>query len=227
MDDGYVSRDEVADRLELAESTVYQHLRELEDAGIVQDDGIECSLTPYGEVVAYRCDSLVRAYDSKALVETAIESEPSMELVLEEFELFPSSEKSPNEPIAEIENRVEEVDEVKGFVPVVLDRYVEFYGGQIEAGLDVEFVVDGGALETLSSSYGDTLEDALSLGLDVHVYDDGLPLGLVLIGEREVGAAVYGDVGGVVGVLVSDSARARTWAEDLYREYLDDAEEFV
>jgi len=196
---------EVAEALGKSPSTAYKHLRELAEHNVVKKTNDGYTLTNFGRVMRAKLKDAERAYDAEEAIE-ALDAPPE---ILSQGEFVPSCEHVPYGPIEEFGEHVEHADEVRGLVPVLFPRYLDFYHGQILDGLDAEFVVEHDVFEYIREEHSDILKEALGHGTRLYVTDDELPHGLALLDKSRVGVLVYDDSGHILGYASFTSPRAR------------------
>lgn len=213
---------EVADTLGKSPSTAYKHLKELAESNVIERTEEGYALTKYGEVVRAKLRQAERAYDAEEVIE-AFDAPPE---ILSQGEFVPSRKYVPNSPIEQLGKRVDNAEKMRGLVPVLFPRYLDFYHGQILDGLDAEFVVEREVFEYIRDEHAEILRESVEHGTRYFVTDDELPHGLALLDEVHVGVLVYDDDGHVLGYASFASPRARKYFEEVYENHMEGAERF-
>lgn len=221
-DETQTTRKEIADRLGLSVSTVYKHLKQLEEHNLVRevrnDGGRSYVLTTFGDIALERYVDLMKVCCfSSPLVDPEIESELPSEVV-SVCDFYPSVEHAPQKPVKEVRRFLRENDEIRSFASIVLPTYVEMYYENIMDGTEVELVCQERVIEHLRDDYSDYLHGALGSGnLDLWVTDGDIPFGLVVSSEG-VRLVMY-EGGSLVGVMASDDRKGINWGMKVFEKY--------
>ncbi|MCX2819323.1 hypothetical protein EGH25_08150 [Haladaptatus sp. F3-133] len=179
-------------------------------------------LTEFGEAVRTKLRDAQRAYEAKEIAE-ALDATSEV-LARARFTL--PRKHMPTEPLEEFARHIVETDEMRGLVPVLFPRYLDFYHEQIRDGLDAEFVVEREIFEYLREKHTEALSESIEHGTRFYVTDDELSHGLALLDNMRVGVLVYDDEGGVLGYVFFASTRAREHFKGVYEDSKYDAERF-
>jgi len=219
--DGKRRRDELSRVVDKSESTVYKQLRDLEESGVVERASEGYRLTDLGHTVCLKLEQATRAIEFSDLFE-AVDAPPE---VLAKGEFHPADDKAPDEPVSKMEEDAEGADEVRGLAPVVLDRYIENTHRLVtEAGVDAEIVVEDSVMRYIEEKRSRYFDESPKDSTSVHVTDESLPYGLVLVDETLAGVVVYGEKGSTLGYARFESAEAYDWFEGVYEEHREKAE---
>jgi predicted transcriptional regulator len=208
---------------DIADSTVYKSLRELEDAELIAREEGDYKLTAYGEAVYQKHEEMSRVCEARPLVEhLGDEFDPD---TLADFETVLSKSHAPQKPVSRMEDIVDVSETVRGLAPVVTERYVRFARENAVEGLEAEFVLESDVFEHIRSEYPEMLEEQLENGVSSYVAERSLSYGL-LVSDTGVCVILYDD-GRIVGGLFSDSASVLNWGEGVYRRYHQNATEVL
>jgi predicted transcriptional regulator len=204
---------------DMADSTVYKALRELREAGLVRKTNGAYELTAYGKAVCEKHEEISRIREARPVFEHMGDEVDIA--VLADFDVVFSETHAPEKPVSRMEAVVDSSETVRGLAPVVTERYVRFARQKAVEGLEAEFVLESDVFEHIRSEYPRMLEEQLQNVVSLYVTERLPPYGL-LVSDAGVCVIPYDD-GGIAGGLFSDSASAREWGENVYREYRQDA----
>jgi len=213
IQDGNRRRDEIMESVGIAKSTAYKALKELRENELVRKNGQRYELTPYGDCALKqhrKTECLAEGGDIINLLGGEVNAE-----ILLDAEVVRPEPGAPMKPVRRMEEAAGGAERIRGLVPVVMERYVEFTNELLRDGVDAEFIVEKAAFDELSERYEETFEENLALGTDVHVTDASIPCGLLLT-ESAACFVAYQD-GSIEGCIVADDADNH--AKDLYADY--------
>lgn len=222
---GAMDQRDLRDALEASRSTVYKSLRELEDAGLVQqDDDGSYRLTQYGSLVHRRHSEYVARVDGLRAARSVLEALPDDLLVplafVERGRVVVASSHAPERPLDRLGVEAGRSSDYRSLSPIAVPRFLPDIHERVERGdLVVELLVDSDAVEYLRAY--DRLDEALGTdGFDLLRTDEPFEFGLFICDDRELAALfAYGPQGGVRGMLLSDATDAYRWADRTYRRY--------
>ncbi|KTG21460.1 hypothetical protein AUR66_17180 [Haloferax profundi] len=88
--------------------------------------------------------------------------------------------------------------------------------------METDIVYLSAVVEEMLDSYPDAIADAVERGQLTLSTHDNLPFGLAIFDDR-VGLGGYDETGMLSAFVDTDAPKARDWANDLYRQYRDEA----
>lgn len=231
--DGYTSKRDLEDVLDISRSTLDRAIRCLSDEQIVTYQGGECAVTLYGQFALREYERLKERYeilrDAKSLLLT-LKPELSLDpCVLHGADVILAEQPAPHAPIDRLENLLDQCRTVVGFSPVVLPRFVDlFYEHITEHGIETELILDSDLVEYLWAAHTSKLRDVLDCEhCTIHWVEETPEFGIVLIDNDRVWIGVYDDRGGLTGAIVNNDDPALTWAMDTFCTYRSQAEQVL
>lgn len=227
--EGPASRGELQEELDVSRATLHRvatFLQE-EEFAVETDAGLE--LTAVGREVAAAATGYAERVGaarrlSPLLNEVDLDALPvplDVELLADARVVLPKPGQ-PGRPAQRVVDAVEETERIRGFAPVVLPIYVEAFHREILDGMETELVVAPDVIDGLDETYTDKFREAIETErLDVFVHED-VPLGLYVTAEM-VGIVGYDEDDVVRIVVESDDEALRSWAEEVFERYREDA----
>lgn len=223
--EGVDDKRDIEDELNISRSTVNRAFCELSEMGLIRANNGSFGLTLHGELAYQQYQDLTESYThlSEARELSAnlpADTQLDMQL-LEGGEVTLSERQTPQGPFEQIKEAVRSADCVKGYSPVVLPSYVDFFHEQImNRNLAVELILEEQLIPALTVTYAEQFTPAAtSDNCVLWQIDDELPFGLVIVDDEKVWLCVYRDGGGLRGTLANDSDSALNWALDIFRQY--------
>jgi|GEM_PF-1366184 predicted transcriptional regulator len=201
---------------EMADSTVYKSLRELEDVGLITNGGGGYDLTAYGKEVYQKHEEMSRVCKARPVLE-GLGEDFDLDMVSDADTVLPEPH-APQKPVSRMEDMVNGSETVRGLAPVVTERYVRFARRKAVEGMDAEFVLEKDVFEHVRRQYPKMLEDQLENGVSVYVTDRTVPYGL-LVSDTGVCVISYDGEGGVLGGVVSDRVPVRDKGDEVFSKY--------
>ena len=228
--DGYTSKRDLEDVLDVSRSTLDRAIRCLSDEQIITYQSGECVVTLYGQFALREYERLKEHYETldtaKSLLLTL---DPDISLdprVLHGADIILAEQPAPHAPIDRLEDLLDRCRSVIGLSPVVLPRFVDlFYEHITERGVETELILDGDLVEYLWTAHPSKLRDVLDCEHCTIRWVEEIPeFGVVLIDADRVWISVYDDQGGLHGAIVNENSPALTWASDILSIYRSQAE---
>ncbi|SEP00050.1 Predicted transcriptional regulator, contains HTH domain [Halogranum amylolyticum] len=223
--EGVDDKRDIEDELNISRSTVNRAFCELTEMGMIQTHNGSFGLTLHGKLAYQQYQNLTGSYThlSKAIELSAnlpADTQLDMQL-LGGGEVTLSKRQTPQGPFKQIKEAVRSADCVKGYSPVVLPSYVDFFHEQImERNLTVELILEEQIISALTVTYAEQFTPvAASDNCALWQIDDELPFGLIIVDDKMVWLCVYRDGGGLRGTLANDSDSAVNWALNIFRQY--------
>lgn len=223
--DGPMGRESIERRVDASERMIKRALGTLAEQGYIRQNGGRYGVTAIGRFV-YDAHRSFR--DSIALAERL---DPVLgrirdgEFALDPAELAGATVRTADDgsPYRSLERVLElrrGADRIRELSTVVEERSVEQLGDRIDAGDDVEFVLDADAAESARSVEAYRSVHRSILGSDAvegYVYEGSFPFVLGIFDDTVV---VGTDQDGLPqAMLESDAPVVREWAEETYAEY--------
>lgn len=221
---GPITKRDLRDELEVSRSTVYKAVRELEDAGIVEQTGDRCRLTLYGRLLVEQyhlfAETVGDVERHEPLLGALPPDCPMITDVLVGAEYVLAERHAPNRPIGRVEELVRRADSVAAMTPVVIPQYIDLYYEQVvEHGTTADIVLESPVVEHLRSDHGDKFAEAIETGrLAVWETGEALPFGLV-VSVDEVLVVVYTEGGELAGLIVNDTDAALDWGREVFHRF--------
>jgi len=224
---------ELVAELESSRSTVDRAIGELTEAGLVEKDGSEYTVTTAGRIVHREYREYERATDAisstTAFVNHLPRDAPVNTSLLEGASITMGADHAPDQAIKPSNELFKRATRMRGLAPVVLSFYPSNIAEQLAEGdLTVEIVAEPDVLEALPTlpEFG-TVSLSEVDGLELYESDQELPYALWIMDtpeSRYAGITAYKD-GGVAGVLINEAEKAVQWAEDQYAQYREETDE--
>lgn len=232
---GPLSKHELRSRVDVSRTTLIRALKSLERRGWITNTTNEYAIAHCGRLIFREFTSLIES------VEHATELQPVLEhLDIEALDLDPRlladaevTVSSPSNPYAPVVQHVEALrtaEEVRCLLGVVGYEAMDVAAERVQAGtVSYELVVDSVCADALRSDphYAEAFETCISTdAFDVWVYDGDVPCYIGVLDEIvQLGVE---DQGGIPRALLETrSQEARTWADDIYAEYKQQAEPHI
>ena len=218
---------EVMAALESPRSTVQRNLSVLEDRGWVEATDSGYTATTVGELLRAefvgmretaskieRMAPFLNTVDAPA--EVAVDQLSDVLVTTPE----PTRPHSPRKRLLAI---FEEIDCVRGFLPVVSSLSVkEARRADAECEPNGEYVISSAAFDTLHDQYADEGVDGVEIDspahIEVRVYDGNLPYGL-FVSDEALALAAYDEFGRIQVLVDSTSETTIEWGEQVYEAY--------
>lgn len=226
------TKPEMVSALRLSRSSVDRAVRDLTEIACVTEDGNKYRGTTTGRVALVEYDqyqerSRAIQHADQFLNYLPTDAVPDASL-LHGAEITLAESHAPDQALAPSIELFEEATVLRGLAPVVLTFYPTLIEDELRNGdLSVEIVAEEAVINTLPELVGTHAKSFLENdGLSLYCAETNLPYALWLIetpDDSYAGITAY-DTGGVVGVLITDSASAVQWAERQYTTYRDQAE---
>lgn len=218
---------ELVDELESSRSTVDRAIGELTEAGLVEQDGSEYTVTTAGRLAYREYREYERATDTISSTTTTFVNHlprdaPVNTSLLEGASITMGAAHVPDQALEPSNNLFERATRMRGLAPVVLSFYPSLIAEQLAEGdLTVEIVAEPDVLETLPSLPEFGTESLSEVGgLQLYESDEELPYALWVMDTLESSyAGITAYDGGVVGVLINESQAAVQWADEQYTQY--------
>lgn len=221
---GPTTKRDLRDDLDVSRSTVYKAVRELEDAGIVEQTEGGCRLTLFGRLLVEQYQRFAETVGDverhRSLLGVLPPDCPVITDVLVGAEFVLGERHAPNLPVGRIEDLVRRADRVAAMTPVVIPQYVDLYHEQVvDRDTTADVVLEAPVVEYLRSDHGERFAEAVETGrLAVWETDETLPFGLVY-SRDELAVMVYTDSGELSGVIVNDTDAALDWGREVFHRY--------
>ncbi|MEE6211347.1 winged helix-turn-helix domain-containing protein [Salarchaeum sp. III] len=224
---------ELVAELESSRSTVDRAITELTEAGLVEKDGSEYTMTTAGRLALREYREYERATDAVSLTTAFVNhlprDAPVSTSLLEGASVTMGADHAPDQALKPSNELFQRATRMRGLAPVVLSFYPSLLAERLgEGDLTVEIVAEPDVLEALPSLPEFGTEPLSEVdGLELYESDQELPYALWIMDTPEssyAGITAY-DGGGVVGVLINEVEEAVQWAEDQYAQYREGADE--
>lgn len=223
LGDGRLTKPELEERLDVSRSTIDRGIRELESLALIErtDDGFRQTLPgklAFREYAAFTRSiaGLSRGSSLLASLRRDVAFDVAM---LRGGRIVEADRTNPHRPEEELYALVESATAVRAFTPALHPRQVETYCTKAEAGMSLEVVLAGNAVQRLLTKYEDEFRRLLTAD-DVTVLQahETLPYGLTIARTDDgpvAALSVYADNGGR-GCIVNETAEGVAWAERRY-----------
>lgn len=219
-----VRKGDLRDRLSVSRSTIDRGIRELEEAGLVEQtaEGYrrtlsgELALTEYERFID-RVDGVVDAGDVLEALPFEFELDP---VVLEDASVASVTAHRPYEPVSVVDDLLGRAKRLDLFLPVLPEPLLESLERHVLGqAVPTRFVVADPALDRLMTGEGTGLSDALAAGdVELTQSSDDTAYGLCIAETEDdpVVAFVVFEDEVVHGVITNDSEAAVTWADGTF-----------
>lgn len=218
----------LVEELDVSRSTVDRATAELEDAGLVEYTDGTYTATTGGTLALTVYEQYTRLTDGVGKAQPildALPAEASFDTsLLDGGEIRLADPHAPEGALATAVASLSQVDQLRGFAPVVKSNYVSLlHEHVVEDELEIEIIVERAARESLAAvaaSHPEITDFLTADSVTVLETTAELPFALWLMGEEDVPAERAGitvhDAGGIVGVVTNDRERALAWCRDRY-----------
>ncbi|MFC7044600.1 helix-turn-helix transcriptional regulator [Halobacteriaceae archaeon GCM10025711] len=228
---GPIDRRILHKRHKKSRSTVYRGLNELADLELVSESNSTYSLTRFGEQVFLEYRNYLSRVASLVTARRTLGDKVVDELlnpdILVSASVTLAKKPTPNKPIEQIKETINEAAALQGFTPVILPQYVtSFHERIIKGNLTAEVVVEPAVLNSLRNDYSRELNSALETGtLSLFQSTTELSFGLIYVLEPtpRVCIIVYGETGQVLGVIRNNTVESKEWAKSVYQMHRSNA----
>ena len=228
---GPTSKRDLRDDLGISRSTVYKAVRELEEQGLVEEDGGAVRLTLYGWLIVNRYQSFTKTVEDttrqRSLLSVLPDDAPVTTDLLVGADAVLSDPVAPDRPLNYLEDLIRASEHIVGFAPTAFRRYVELFHEQLVADdLTADIVLERCVVERLREDYGDRFQKSV----EADCYSlwrtcESIPFGLVVAeGDRdEVAVVAHDESVDAKGVITNDKTAAIDWGRDVFEQYKADA----
>ncbi len=216
----------VVEEADCSRSTANRAVRELEEAGLVRRGEGGYELTPVGRIGLDHYRSYRRGWtdlvDAADVLDALPDGTDVDMSVVAGSEPVAAPATTPYQPVERLHDAVRTAEDYRAVLPAVGDpRSVRLlYEHVVTDGAPAELVVSPELRASLSENFSRQLAAMAEDGFTLLVGE--VPeVGVVLTehdGDRRVTLVVYGDEGGVSGVIQNDAPAAVRWAEDVYAD---------
>jgi len=224
---------ELVDQLSASRSTVDRAVEELQDAGLVDQEGSSYVATYAGReaLSAYesyldRVDALTAAQPVLAPLPPTVDVDPA---ALQGAEVVQSTPAAPDSPLEANVDLLQSARTLRATSPFIMPRYFEALDNLVEGfGTDIELVYTREALDALESAYGDVKARLEATdGVHICVTDETIPyiVWTAEVPDGTVSGLIVHDDTGVVGVVNNETDAMNEWARSAYERYRADAEQ--
>lgn len=227
LDGAWMDVREVMGALDSPRSTVQRNLSVLEEQGWVETAGSRYTTTTVGELlraefvgmgeIATKIEQMAPFLNTvDAPAEVAVDQ-------LSDVLVTTPKPTRPHSPRKRLLRTFEEVDCVRGFLPVVSSLSVE-EAHRADAGSEPngEYVVSSAAFDALHDQYASEGVEGVEIDppahIDVRVYDGDLPYGL-FVSDDALALAAYDEFGRIQVLVDSTSETTIEWGERVYEAY--------
>ena len=234
LEAGTSNKPALVEELDVSRSTVDRAIRELIDAGLVENEGGVYRATGTGRqaIDAYReyADLTDDIATARAITEALPPAAPFDVTLLEHADVRLAESHAPESAITGAISMLREVDALRGFAPVIKSNYASLlYEEMIGRGLSVELIIERRSRESLTTIADEWDELAELLAADevtVLETDAELPYALwIMTGQdREAAGVTVHESGSIVGTITNDSRDAVQWCRRQYESIRADAE---
>lgn len=225
LHDGVHDRRTLVTELDVSRSTVNRGIRDLQEAGLVDDRPDGFALTRYGRfsLDVYRtADQLVEA---EPLLDRLPENVPLG--TIRDAEIVFSEHPVPQRPLEDILGLIDDATDVVALAPVVIPALVESTIERVQAGeLTATVVVDETVLEGLWNERAEVMDAGLNTdGYTLLATEREISFGLLVADDRLASIGVHDDSGRLLGILLNHDRATVEWALDTFETYRRSAEE--
>lgn len=226
------SRDELRERTGVERVTLGRILTDFEERGWIERTGVDCRVTPLGEVLAAEFGELLDAFAAAQQLGDVARWLPTGELGFEVTRLADATVTVPDrtDPMAAVRRslqRLADAPEVTLVTDVLTPETLRLlHDRAIGDKLCLELVVERAAFQQTAATpeMAEPLADMLdSDDVTVHLHDGDVPLALAL-GERTVDLLLTDERGVAMAHVETDDPVVHQWAEKTVERYLAAAE---
>ena len=222
--EGVHDRRDLVDELGVSRSTVNRGIRDLEDAGLVEEGSDGFSVTRYGRLAL----EVYRTGEGLETVEPLLERLPADVPLgtIRNAAVVMAEPPLPQRPIDDIVAMMDGAAEAVALAPAVLPALVEATIERVERDdLDATVVVD----ETVLGGLLSERPDAVSAGAATDGYtllrtERVVTFGLLVVDDRVASIGVHDDTGRLLGLLINEDRETVEWARETFEAYREDAE---
>jgi len=215
----------VEDRTGVSRSTVNRAVRSLESAGLVENVGGAYALTAVGRLALDHYETYRRdwtdLFEARAVLEALPRDAPITMDAVAGGDAVASPAELPYEPVERLRATVESATTYRAALPALSDprEFTQLYEHVVTDGDAAALVVPPDLRSSMAEAFPQRLAAMAERdGFDLFVGD--VPAyGLVLTEDDEgttLTVVVFGDAGGIGGLVENDDDRAVEWAEECY-----------
>ena len=232
LTDGPVERYDLEDATGVARATLGRILEDFEERGWVAEDDRRYEATQLGAYVSRELGTALARFEPVPALSAVAHWFPEEGF---DFDLgrlagatvVRSSRHDALAPTRHIASRIRSADRVQLVTYAVLPSIVEAcWRGAVERGLELESVLDGGALERFGAD-PEMLERATEMvetgGSEVYVYHGDVP-STVFVVDDVVLLCLSGGEGAPLAVIETDDEAVREWAESTIEDLRSEGE---
>lgn len=220
---------ELRTTVDLSPSTIDRAIRELEGNGYIEqiDGRYRSTLTGQLALESYdrfttTMDGIRESIDLLSTLESGVSLAPA---VLANAEVIRTSRGS-RDHIERSATMLDGAERIRTILSKVSPQYIDLYYEQVMDGIDVSVVASASRIEQLITDYYDRLTELIGTDrVDLRQATEEAPFGLTIAesgSETTVELRVYGP-DGLRGIIINDTAKAITWANEHYTDAWNDA----
>lgn len=229
---GPVGRYELEETTGVTRATLGRILDDFDERGWIREEDRQYQTTQLGAYVSREMTSVLESFEPVPDLNEVAQwfPEDGFGLDLENLagsEIVRSTKSSALAPTAHISKRIRTADRVRlitySVLPGVMD---ECWRGAVEGGLELESVLEGGALEGfgVDSQMVDQARELVETGQsEVYVYYGDIQ-STVFVVDDVVLLCLSGGEGAPLAVIETDDETVRSWAESTIDDLRDDGE---
>lgn len=228
--EGPLERSELMSELDVSRTTIHRIVRGLESRKLLTQDGSKFRLTSFGQTVADEVTSYRRRVTAAQRLQPFLETLTNQSVdvdvgLFEEAVLTETKPTNPYAPVARFMELLRESETLYGFdTTTIAPIYVEDIRSEIFGGMETDVVYLSAVVDEMFDAYPEAIASAVESGQLTLSTHDELPFGLAIFDDR-VGLGGYDETGMLSAFVDTDAQEAREWAETLYRQYRDEAED--
>jgi predicted transcriptional regulator len=222
------SRDELRERTGVERVTLGRILADFEERGWIERTGVDCRVTPLGEVLAAEFGELLDAFAAAQQLGDVARYLPTEHVTFDVTRLADATVTVPErtDPMAAVRRslqRLADAPAVRLLTDVLTPETLRLLHDRVVGDqLSLELVVERAALERTAATpeMAEPLADMLaSDDVTVHLHDGDVPLALAL-GERTVDLLLTDERGVAMAHVETDDPVVHQWAEETVERYL-------